>query len=160
MRHRFMPLALGILVLSALPSCCFFGGHHRMDPPIIKANPRCVTVMHRRHHTPSGDWSLDLEYGYDVQGRLAGIHWRYFTFNGLDPATGETAPVSCERFYDVSPAGQLTLVSETIRDARKGAAVKRRFFEPSIEHWMTLEEARREGGFPLTTPLPPPLREP
>lgn len=136
-------LLLLLLTMSG-SSCCWLFGNHYPPTPQVFHKPGCVTAVQRECRTPSGDWTLDLDYGYDAQGELIAVRSRYFTFTGYDSATGEFLPTRCERAYDVAPDGKLTLVSEEIRDAKTGDPVKRSFHEPSVKHWMTFEQALRE----------------
>ena len=105
----------------------------------------CTHTIERIYATPSGDWGMNIQYGYDKSGRLAAMTTHYFTFTGYDPKLDDFRPTNCERDFRVTDSGELVLLKEIIRDEKTKKVVKRSFYEPEVKHWMTLAEAQRES---------------
>ena len=97
-------------------------------------------MVKRECSTPSGDWFFLLDYTYDSSGTLSKIDFEFRTFTGYDPETEDFYPTICIRSYTSAEDGKLKMTSESMRDSETNKEVKRSFWEPEIEHWMSLEE--------------------
>ena len=105
----------------------------------------CTHTIERIYATPSGDWGMNIQYGYNKAGRLAAMTTNFFTFAGFDPKLDDFRPTTCERDFRVTPEGEFVLLKEVIRDDKTKEVVKRSFYDPEVKHWMTLAEAQRES---------------
>jgi len=100
----------------------------------------------RERSTPSGDWACYLHYIYAADGKLARIESELRTFSGFDRDGDAVLPTRCERSYTVSASGQIALDSEWITDLRSGQQVERTFWEPQIDHWMSVTDLPKPMG--------------
>jgi hypothetical protein len=97
-----------------------------------------TTVVHRDYTTPSGDWRFELTYDYGRDARLRKIRSVFVTFGGINISGEDKGLTRCERTVSVSPSGTLRKTSERITDEKTRRVVARQFYEPRIDHWMSL----------------------
>ena len=111
------------------------------DSYTVERHPNGSTTVHRDRTTPTGDWRSEFVYDYDRQAQLRKIHSVFVTFNGL-LASGEEGGglTRCVRVFSVSRGGALRKTSERITDEKSGKVAARRFYEPQVEHWMSLSQ--------------------
>ena len=105
--------------------------------------PNEDTVISRSIATPSGDWNVIAYYTYGADGLLRHATLDFVTLNGYDQTTEEFAPTKSVRDYKAEK-GALVLTSMVTTDLSSGKPVKRTFYMPEVNHWMTLAQARRE----------------
>ena len=104
-----------------------------------------TTKIQRKVFTESGDWGGLIDYTYGQDGNLRHVSYEFSTFNGYDKATGDSRSTRSVRDYDISKEGRLILKSTITTDIATGKTVgKRTFYEPQINHWMTISEALKE----------------
>ncbi len=106
-------------------------------------NPGETTSIQREVVTPSGDWVAFIDYTYGHDGVLRHFSYEFRTFSGYDENTESLGSTRCVRAYDVSETGEMILRSEELTDLTTGEPVERKFYEPAINHWMTLGEAEK-----------------
>lgn len=97
-------------------------------------------IAKRDYATPSGDWVIHLTSTYGKDGRLVALKTEFVTFNGIDDAGENKGLTRCVRNFTLAPKGKLQQVSEKITDAKTGKQVSRKFWEPKVDHWLTLDD--------------------
>jgi hypothetical protein len=110
------------------------------DSYTVERRRDATVVVHRDYTTPSGDWRFELTYEYGRDRRLRKLHSEFVTFGGITISGKDEGLTRCVRTFTVSRAGTLHKTSERITDAKSGRVVAQQFFEPQIEHWMSLDE--------------------
>ncbi len=110
------------------------------DSYTVESRNDGTVVVQRDYSTPSGDWLLGLTYEYSRDRRLHKIRSEFVTFGGVSVPDGGGGLTRCIRTFSVSRAGTLRKISERITDAKTGKEVDWQFFEPQVEHWMTLDQ--------------------
>ena len=99
-----------------------------------------TTVVHRDFTTPSGDWRFELTYDYGRDARLREIRSVFVTFGGITISGEDDGLTRCVRTFTVSRSGALLMASERITDEKSGRVVARQFYQPRVEHWMSLNQ--------------------
>jgi hypothetical protein len=100
------------------------------------------TKIYRTVGSPSGDWFFQLIYHYNEKGSLITITSIFNTYNGLDAKHPEADTEFTRHFqkFLISPKKKLTQTDSLIQDVKTEKKVDRTFFQPEIQHWMTLNE--------------------
>ena len=98
------------------------------------------TRIRRDYTTPSGDWRFELIYDYGRDAHLRRIRSVFVTFSGITTCGEAEGLTRCVRTFSVSPGGTLRQTAERITDKKSGRVVAREFYQPRVEHWMTLSQ--------------------
>jgi len=98
------------------------------------------TSVHRDCTTPSGDWRFEFTYDYGRDGRLRKIRSVFVTFGGITISAENDGLTRCVRTFSVSPGGTVRQTSERITDEKSGRVVARQFYQPRVDHWMSLSQ--------------------
>jgi hypothetical protein len=98
------------------------------------------TRVHRDYTTPSGDWRFELIYDYGRDAHLRRIRSVFVTFAGITTCREAEGLTRCVRTFSVSPGGTLRQTAERITDKKSGRVVARQFYQPRVEHWMSLSQ--------------------
>ena len=64
----------------------------------------------------------------------------FVTFAGITTSGEAEGLTRCVRTFSVSPGGTLRQTAERITDKKSGRVVAREFYQPRVEHWMTLSQ--------------------
>ena len=115
------------------------------DSYTVERHPDGSTIVRRDYTTPSGDWRFEFTYDYGRDAHLRKIHSVFVTFGGVTISGEDEGLTRCVRTFSVSPSGNLRKISERITDEKSGRIVARQFYQPEVEHWMSLSQL----------PLPP-----
>jgi hypothetical protein len=97
-------------------------------------------VVQRDYSTPSGDWRFELTYEYGRDRRLRKLHSELITFAGISLSEARGGLTRCIRTFTVSSNGTLQKTYDRIVDEKTQRKVARQFYNPQIEHWMTLDD--------------------
>jgi hypothetical protein len=110
------------------------------DSYTVERHRDASTRVHRDYTTPSGDWRFEFTYDYDRDAHLRQLRSVFVTFGGITTSGEYEGLTRCVRRFSVSPGGTLRQTSERITDEKSGRVVARQFYQPRVEHWMSLSQ--------------------
>jgi hypothetical protein len=110
------------------------------DSYVVERHPNGSTSVHRDYTTPSGDWRFEFTYDYGRDAHLREIRSVFVAFGGITISGKDEGLTRCVRTFSVLPSGTLRKTSERITDEKSGRVVARQFYQPQVEHWMSLSQ--------------------